>query len=430
MSATQDQEYFGDGIAEEILNLLAQVPELKVIARTSSFSFKGRPADVATIAAQLRAEHVLEGSAHLWSESYDRQLGDLLEVQRDIAAAVAVVLRGTLLATPPPAGRQPVDPRAYDNFLRARFLFQRRNPGDLELARQRFEAALAVDPDYAPAWAGLAGALSVLSLDDERFPPEIALPRRMEAVQRALAVDPELPEAHLRAAHVYAALGDWDAAMHHFRIARELDPENPLLLGNLAGMALGQGDLEQAVALAGRVVMLDPLSLVARNNLAVKLAASGRIDDARAQYRAVRDLAPEQAGEIDQQLARLLIQEGRHEGALELLHGTPSGRVHDATTAIALDALGREQEAAAAVARLQADVGSETAMSLAEVFAQQGDFDTAFRWLATSQAEFVGEQPNGIYWWAQTAYPLAFLRPLHADPRWAALHVGCSIGSR
>lgn len=446
MSATRDQEYFGDGIAEEILNLLAQAQDLKVIARTSSFSFKDRPADVATIAAQLRAEHVLEGSvrvsggrvrvtaqliggrdgAHLWSESYDRQLGDLLEVQRDIAVAVADVLQATLLDAKPPAGKRPVDPRAYDHFLRARFLFQRRNPGDLERALEQFEAALRVDPDYAPAWAGVAGALFVLSHEYERFPREVALARRMEAVQRALALDPELPEARLRAAHVYVELGDWDTAMHHFRIARELDPENPLLLGNLAGMALGQGDLEQAVALAGRVVTLDPLSLVGRNNLATMLAASGQLDEARAQYLAMRDLALEQAGEIDQQLARLLILEGRHEDALELLHGTPPGRVYDATVAVALHALGREQEAAAAVSRLQADVGRETAMSLAEVYAQRGDFDTAFHWLATSQAEFIQDQPTTTHRWAQFAYALAFLRPLHDDPRWAALHLGVS----
>ncbi|MFU8821729.1 MAG: hypothetical protein ACNA8G_09240 [Gammaproteobacteria bacterium] len=137
---------------------------------------------------------------------------------------------------------------------------------------------------------------------------------------------------------------------------------------------------------------LDPLSLVGRNNLAVMLAASGLIDEARRQYRAARDLAPGQAGAFDQQLARLLIMEGRHEAVLELLRDTPPGRVYDATVAIALDALGRAQEAAAAAAvlRLQADVGGETAMLLAEVYAQRGDFDTAFHWLALSQAGVVG----------------------------------------
>ncbi|HUF80747.1 MAG TPA: winged helix-turn-helix domain-containing protein [Burkholderiales bacterium] len=444
LSATQDQEYFGDGIAEEILNLLAQAPELKVIARTSSFSFKDQLIDITSIAARLGVAHVLEGSvrvsgnrvrvtaqliggrdgAHLWSQSYDRQVGELLEVQRDIAAAVSGVLQATLIDTPLPAVKRPVDPRAYDLYLRARFLFQRRNPGDLELALEQFEAALAVDPDYAPAQAGLAGALFVLSHEDERFPPESALPRRKEAAERALELDPELPEAHLRAAHVYMELGDWDTATHHFRIARKLDPDDPLLLGNLAGMALGQGDLEQAVALAGRVVTRDPLSLVARNNLAIMLAVSGRLDEARAQYHAARDLAPARAGEFDQQLAGLLILEERHEEALELLGDTPTGRVYDATMAIALQALGREQEAAAAVSRLQVDVGGETAMSLAEVYAQRGEFDTAFHWLATSQAESVREGPTGIYWWARQSHALAFLRPLHDAPRWAALHLG------
>jgi TolB-like protein/DNA-binding winged helix-turn-helix (wHTH) protein len=181
MSAEQDQEYFGDGIAEEILNLLAQVPALKVIARTSSFSFKGRPVDIAEIAARLGVAHVLEGSVrrsgdrvritaqligthdstHLWSESYDRELGDLIDVQTEIAAAVASVLEQELLAARAPERGRPRDPAAYDYFLRARFLFNRRDPGDLDSAREQFEAALRLDPEYAPAWAGLAGVYNV-----------------------------------------------------------------------------------------------------------------------------------------------------------------------------------------------------------------------------------------------------------------------------
>lgn len=252
--------------------------------------------------------------------------------------------------------------------------------------------------------------------------------RRLEAVERALALDPKLPEAHLRAAHVYFRRGEWETGMHHVRIARELDPDNLLLLGNLAGVALGEGDLEEAVALAGRVVTLDPLSRIARTNLASMLAASGRLDDARAQYLAVRDLHPAQDDEIDAWLAQLLVLEGRHAEALEVLRDVGPGRVRDAAMAMALDALGREEEATAFVSRLQANADGETALSLASVYAQRNDFDTAFHWLAASQTEFVHQGPTGIYSWAQLANVSAFLRPLHDDPRWAALHLGVDYG--
>jgi TolB-like protein/DNA-binding winged helix-turn-helix (wHTH) protein len=174
MSAEQDQEHFGDGIAEEILNLLTRVEGLKVIARTSSFSFKGRQVDIGAIAARLGVDHVLEGSvrtagnrvritaqlvaaddsAHLWSAAYERELDDIFAVQMEIATRVAEVLAAKLLSDPGTATR---DPRAFDHFLRGRFLFHRRAPGDLEWARQHFHAAIGFDPGYAPAWAALAG---------------------------------------------------------------------------------------------------------------------------------------------------------------------------------------------------------------------------------------------------------------------------------
>ncbi len=187
LSPEQDQQYFSDGVAEEILNLLAQWPGLQVIARTSSFSFKDRNADIAEIAAKLNVAYVLEGSvrksgsrlritaqlvdaansAHLWSETYDRELLDIFEVQRDIAVRVSEALKVTL--TREVIVRAPSMPsaEANDRFLRARFFYNRGTPGDNERAKDYYEQALRIDPGFARAWAGLAGVYGAQMSDGE-----------------------------------------------------------------------------------------------------------------------------------------------------------------------------------------------------------------------------------------------------------------------
>jgi TolB-like protein/DNA-binding winged helix-turn-helix (wHTH) protein len=440
MSAAGDQEYFGDGIAEEILNLLAQAPELKVIARTSSFSFKHQPADIATIAARLGVAHVLEGSvrtwgdrvrvtaqlvsgrdgAHLWSQTYDRELGDLFEVQGDIAGTVAGVLKATLLGAPAALASAP-DVRTYDLFLRARFQFNRRDHGDLDRAREQLEAALAIDPEYAPAWALLSGIYNVL-LVHEGLPREIGIPRRREAAERALALNAKLPEAHLRAIAVYAEDGDFDRVRHHLQIAQALDPDNPLLLGLSTGHALAHGRIDEANELWQRIVAIDPLSSVSRFNYASTLMAAGRLEEARAELLAMRELAPGRRGEIDAWLAKLLVLERRPEEALLLLKAAEEGRIQDTALALAHRALGRDLESVAAMARLRADASANGALALAEVHAFGGDADEAFTWLAEAKDRFQGELSWGDHRWAQLANVSAFLGVLHDDPRWDALH--------
>jgi TolB-like protein/DNA-binding winged helix-turn-helix (wHTH) protein/thioredoxin-like negative regulator of GroEL len=442
MSAEGDQEYFGDGIAEEILNLLAQAPELKVIARTSSFSFKHQPADITTIAARLGVAHVLEGSvrkwgnrvrvtaqlvsgrdgAHLWSQTYDRELGDLFEVQGDIAGAVAGVLEARLLTRPAVAVTPETrDVRAYDLFLRARFQFNRRDHGDLDRAREQLETALAIDPEYAPAWALLSGVYNVL-LVHEGLSREIGIPRRREAAERALALDANLPDAHLRAIAVYAEDGDFDRVRHHLQIAQALDPDHPLLLGLSTGHALAHGRIDEANELWQRIIAIDPLSSVSRFNYASTLMAAGRLEEARAELLAMRELAPGRRGEIDAWLAKLLVLERRPEEALRLLEAAEEGRIRDIVLALAHRALGQDLESAAAMARLRADASGNGALALAEVHAFGGDADEAFAWLAEAKDRFQGELSWGDHRWAQLANVSAFLRVLHDDPRWDALH--------
>jgi adenylate cyclase len=440
MSPARDQEHFGDGMAEEILNLLAQSPELKVIARTSSFSFKGAPVDIATIAAQLGVSHVLEGSvrtaggqvrvtaqlvsahdsAHLWSQTYDRELDDIFQVQTEIAAAVAAMLRAKLLPTPSRERGRPHDARAYEHFLRGRFLFNRRGPGDVERAREQFEASIAIDPEYAPAWAALAGVFGV-QLDERTIAPEVGGTRQLEAVERALALDPDLPEAHLRAAAAYWTR-DPEQAWHHLRRAEALDPENPLFLGFSSGRALAVGRVDEAAELWARIVAIDPLSVVSRMNRASVLMAAGRLEAARAELQAAAELAGGHAFEIDARLGQVLVLEGRHAEALSLLEGAAEGTARDLALAIAHHALGQARESAAAAARLQALDTGAAALGMAKVHTWRGEPDEAFAWLAEARARYVRDVPIGEVRWAQNSYASAFLNPLHDDPRWAALY--------
>jgi TolB-like protein/DNA-binding winged helix-turn-helix (wHTH) protein/Flp pilus assembly protein TadD len=442
MSAERDQEYFGDGIAEEILNLLAQSPELKVIARTSSFSFKGSTADIETIAARLGVAHVLEGSvrkfgkrvritaqlvdardsSHLWSDTYDRELDDLLLVQTEIASAVADVLKAALLDDGAADRRRPQDSKAYEQYLRARFMFNRRAPGDLLAARETYNRATKIDPAFAPAWVGLAATYIVQSAQGQ-IPAGEGMALGLAAVERALELDPRLPEAHLRAATLHVMKGNLEAAARHARTAEALDPKNPLLLSMRAGGELDKGDHASAIALLEQVVAVDPLSLVHRVNLASMYFGAGRLEDARNAYQVVRELNPAYTARTDARLGQILVLEGRHAEAVELVDAIPESEGRNMVLAMAGPGLGREAEALAALERLLEANSSEAAFCLADLYAYRGDAEESLRWLAESERRLRAElgPVQSPRRWASLAFTSAFLRPLHADPRWTAL---------
>ena len=221
MSAGHDQAYLSDGISEEILNRLTKAGGLRVIARTSSFSFRDRPLDITEIGKRLGVSHVLEGSlrragdeiritaqlisvsdnAHVWSETYTRTLDDLFVVQDEIAVAVADALR-VRLAAGAPGTVTAVSPKAHESYLKGQYFFRRRAPGDVELARRYYEEAVAIDPGYARAWAALAGVYSFLAWPTDK-PDEAFLKLEGEAARKAVALDPKLALAHIRMAAYY-----------------------------------------------------------------------------------------------------------------------------------------------------------------------------------------------------------------------------------
>jgi TolB-like protein/DNA-binding winged helix-turn-helix (wHTH) protein len=454
MSPERDQEYFSDGLAEEVGNLLARSPGLRVIARTSSFTFKNKEVDIATIARRLDVTHVLEGSVRkwgdriritvqlvdattssdIWSETYDRSFEDIFAAQQDVAASVARALQVTLDVEQPRSAVAP-DPRAYESYLKARFFYHRRAEGDLERAKHYFLDALALAPDDARLWAGLAG---VYGLEFGRGGPRRAdaLAKQGEAAQKAVALDPRLSEAHTRMSHYFRNAGAPHAAAREHREALALDPQDPLALAYAAGSAFIQGKLDQAIELQERAVSVDPAAFVHQANLAAYLAAAGRLKEAKAALLYALELnpAPTAADTIDGvghevALAQWLILLGELDGASALVEQLPLGADRDQCLALIEHARGRYAAADAALQRLAAASYDATdAFRVAEVFAYRGEHDSAFEWLEAGldrirdELRLLPEYPHERWWIYQIQLRGSpFLRPLRSEPRWQTL---------
>jgi TolB-like protein/DNA-binding winged helix-turn-helix (wHTH) protein/Tfp pilus assembly protein PilF len=435
LSPNGDQAYFADGLAEEILHLLAQSPNLKVIARSSSFAFEPGSVDLGAVAEQLDVAYVLEGSvrraaeqlritvqlidtathAHVWSRTYDRTPSGVLEVQGEVAADVASALAASLQL--PPISNSTDGAAAQDLYLLGRHLFLRRGPGDLDAAERHFQRAVQLDPQHARAWTALAGVYNVRALD-VLHDPKYRLEEQRVALERALAIDPTLGEAHLRLARYFRLKGDTAAAESAFERAKQLAPGDPLVIASLSGRAFRDGQLDSAIELATRVVELDPLSAIYRSTLGHILLAAGRFDAALAQLRRAEALSPDDLQtRTDVALALLLL--GRDEEAREAIVDAPADpradqlRVLVATTA----------DADAAYARLQACDSAQCQVLLAEIAAHRGDADAAFERLAAARGIVITNASQADFEWATEIAVSPFLRPLHEDPRWGVLRI-------
>ncbi len=310
MSPGKDHEWFSDGIAEEIINLLAHIPGLKVIARTSAFAFKGQQQDIRRIAETLGVEHVLEGSVrkagnrvrvtaqliaaadgrHLWSERYDRNMEDVFAVQDDIAAAIAKVLHATLVGTTvAPRSYTPSLP-AYEAVLRARHFMSKMTPDAMARALELYEQAIAMEPGYALPHFELGWYWHMLAFFGLK-PARLAMPLAREAALRALAIDPSLLDAHAVIATVAAVYDyDWNEAERQFRLMQSQPLISPgARVWHSSYLSL-VGRIQEAVAEAEGAVVADPLNLLPRVGLGVGLWYSGRVDDAMDECRRVLEL--------------------------------------------------------------------------------------------------------------------------------------------
>jgi TolB-like protein/DNA-binding winged helix-turn-helix (wHTH) protein len=442
MSAAQDQRYLSDGIAEEILDRLTRIDGLRVIARTSSFTFRDQRADIREIAEKLHVSHVLEGSvrragdhvrittqlvevssnSHLWSKIYDRELGDLFAVQDEIAASVATALNFALGDV---IGRSaaPVNAEAHQLFLKGQFFFNRRAPGDVARSAKYYEDALAIDPRYVKAWIALSGAYGILAESGE-IPRAVARARQGEAAHKAVALDSGSAAAHGRLAVFYFEGGDRVAACEQLRLAETFSqgsaPVTDCDWGHSTPIDLGyeikqvQRDLEQ-----------DPLSAIGHQNLGVFLFAAGRLEDAKVEFIKAQELNPD-GREIPLEIARVLVVLQRYDEARSAIAQLPVGGLRDHGLALLYFAPGRRMEADAALARLTANPGTEMMdnIRLAEVFAFRGASDQAIATLQNVRNAIDPADASSYaqVWWLQQEMALSpFLTPLHDDPRWSAL---------
>jgi TolB-like protein/tetratricopeptide (TPR) repeat protein len=444
MSTEQDQEHFAEGLSEEILNLLAHTDALRVIARTSSFSFKGQNADIGTIAQRLAVTHVLEGSvrksgervritaqlidgstsAPVWSDTFDRDVHDIFGVQREIASAVADALHVTLRRVGPRRA-ETTSTQAYEHYLQGRHLFNRRSDGDVLQAKSHFEQAVQIDPSYGRAWVALAGVYSVARYAGVQLPDEMQNWR--VAAERALALAPDLAEAHIRAARYYGHAGDKNAMRTHFARAEALDPGDPLVLGLSVSDAVIEGRLEDAIELQTRVVSSDPLSASQRGNLGSLLVMVGRLPEAEAELERALELSP--AGiSIIESVADVLILQGRLDEALDVIPRIPTGYRRDKRFALVHFARGEESQGNAMLSRLLAQARTPesdptVAVAIAEVYAVRNDPDSAFKWLDTARRRSESQPRSPLPPWAmhEDLQYVPFLKSLHADPRWGEL---------
>ena len=436
MSENNDQEYFADGLAEELLGLLSKVPTLKVAGRTSSFYFKGKQATTAEIASTLGVTHLLEGSVRksgdrlrvsaqlvraedgfqLWSETFDRKLDDVFKVQDEIAGAVVQALELKLLDADMPRASATHSQEAYALFLQARALHSQGTHATNVTGISYLERAVKLDPNFAPAWFGLGDALvfdyAVLGYGTH----EDIRRRAGEAAETALRLDPNLADAHLLMGRVLGELDwNWPAADRELQRALELDPNNSLLLWVMSYYALIGGRADEALQFAERVVALDPISYGSYYALGDVLWGIGRQADAEAAYRKATELSPKAAGNYFA-LGMTLLRQGRFAEALAAIEQETHDGYRLYGLAVVNDALGRRAEADSALAELEATGANGHAWSIGSIHACRKEVDQAFSWLERAYRQHEGMLPYIGY---DQYYPCVDV--LRRDPRYAEL---------
>jgi serine/threonine-protein kinase len=437
MSGDKDQEYFSDGLTEEIVNSLARINDLQVSARTSSFSFKGKDADISTIGHKLNVASVLEGSVrragntvrvtvqlnnavtgfHLWSQTYDRDLSNVLQLQTEIATAVVTALKVTLiedLAAKIELGGTH-NPASFDAYLRAmKVLGTYRDGKDMQTAIAEYTEAIRLDPSYALAYtvrsyvfSGYAGQFATGPAIRESFD------NAQSDAHKAVALAPDLAEGHLALAYYFQAGAlDFTRANEEYERALALTPGNARVLGFYGPFAVFMGRTEAGIAAARRAVELDPLNRGGHYNLGLSMYFGRRNREALAAFQEALALYPDDPT-VHALRGLAYYALGEFERARTSCESKPDDPTSQLCLAVTYDKLGRHTDAESTLAKLKSSLGDAQAYQYAEIYAHWGNTPRALEWLETA----LRLRDPGLAW--LKVDPL--LDPLRKEPRFQAV---------
>lgn len=429
MSSDVEQEYFSDGITEELLNLLARIPGLRVTSRSSAFAFKGEKIDIPVVAEKLDVAHILEGSVRkagnqvrisvqliearsdtrLWSETFDRSLDDIFAIQDEIAATVVEQLKVTLLGTAPKV--EETNSAAYALYLQARHLGHLNSAEGFEQSNALFEQALAIEPNYAAAWSGLASNYMNLVING-LMPTDEGFAQARTAAEKALAIDPGNAPAHATLGWIaYAHNNDLAAAARYYEQALKLDPANTYITRRATTLLQSLNRQDEAIALQEFANARDPVIARGHANLGYYFLHAGRWDEAIASYQTALRLSPDYIG-AHYFIGVALLFKHEAQAALDAANREMDDEYQVKGLTLALHDLGRQDEYQAKLNELIERWGNEWPSEVAQAYAYVGDADAAFHWLDKS----IEQNEDGL----SEQFLLPFYQNVHADPRWAA----------
>jgi TolB-like protein/DNA-binding winged helix-turn-helix (wHTH) protein/Flp pilus assembly protein TadD len=436
MSSAKAQEYFSDGLAEQLINDLAKIPGLKVVGRSSAFQFKGKNEDLRSVGRVLGVANILEGSVRkegsrvritvsltkvddgfqLWTETYDREINHIFAAQDEIARAVTEALQVKLLSPNSPEsspGSRSANPEAYQAYLQGQYFIARgQDKRDLDTALSFANQAIKLDANCASAWAQRSGVLRTMAnvaLIENRE----GFRRARESAERAIALDPNLAAGYLAMAMLQINHDwDWERAEVSLKRAGMLEPGSADVLGDRAYLARTLGRVDQAIELYKQAIALDPLRGNFHLALGYELYFVGRYEEAQAALQRAQELNS-QLSSLHLTRGQILFSEGRQQEALAEMENETGDWEKLSGEALAYFALGRREESDGALKKLIAGHQNDCAYQIAEVYAYRGETDKAFEWLDRAYRQRDPGTPE------LKTNPL--MRSLRPDPRYAQL---------
>ena len=428
MSPKQDHEYFSDGISEELLNLLAKIPELKVISRTSSFSYKGKDTKATEIGNELKVTHILEGSirkagnmirvtaqlintsdgAHEWSHTYDRKLDSIFIIQDEIAAEVSKELKLSLLGQP--LKSKTLDPEAYNLYLQANHLIKQNTKEAYIKAETKVKESIALDSTYAPSWRLLASIYDTGTYNFSIREPKEGIPLGLDSAHKAIELDPDLGYSYSTLSSLQELNWDFEESAKNMNKALELIPNDGVIMGTAALMTFG--DLEKTVTLLKKAIAVDPLVYGNYFNLGHAYYRMNRLEEAEKAFKTFELYYPNWQI-FHYMMAKIRLAQGRTDDALAEIEQEKHEFFSLYGRNFIQFALGHTMEADALFVEFLEKYGETDSANVADLYAFRGDYDLSFEWLNKA---FETKDPVLL---EALTYP-AF-KPMYKDSRWRDL---------